>query len=106
MVSGEPITFMSSPMLELVTSIEKDYDILVMEKYIRTFKLLFSIVRGIPVVGKSWLTDSEYYRKPMEVDGYWLAHPDDKELIKRSVLRAQSGYRPLRDRKFYIGFGQ
>lgn len=53
-----------------------------MESFIRTFKLLFSIVRGIPVVRKEWLVDSEYYKKVADFDKYWLAHPEDKNLIK------------------------
>jgi len=65
MVSGEPITFKTSPMLQLVKDIDEDFDVLVMDSFKRTFKLLFSIVRGIPIVSKSWLSDSEYAKKPM-----------------------------------------
>lgn len=65
MVSGEPITFKTSPILQPAKDIDEDYDVLVMDSYKRTFKLLFSIVRGKPIVDKSWLTDSEYAKKPM-----------------------------------------
>lgn len=58
MVSGEPITFKPNPMLKLVVDLDEEYDVLVMDNFSRTFKLLFSIVRGIPIVKKAWLADS------------------------------------------------
>lgn len=58
MVSGQPMTFKLSPILEMVHDIDEDFDVLVMDSFIRTFKLLFSIVRGIPIVRKAWLVDS------------------------------------------------
>lgn len=52
-------------MLQPAKDIDDDYDVLVMDSYKRTFKLLFSIVRGIPIVQKCWLSDSEYAKKPL-----------------------------------------
>lgn len=52
------MTFKLSPILEMVHDIDEDFDVLVMDSFIRTFKLLFSIVRGIPIVRKAWLVDS------------------------------------------------
>ncbi len=102
MISGNQINFNTIPALQLVRDEEEEYDCLVMESFIRTFKLLFSIVRGIPVVKKEWLVDSEYYKKVVDFEKYWLSHPDDKNLIKQSVLKAQSGFKVLNDLKFYI----
>jgi hypothetical protein len=34
------------------------YEVLVMEKYIRTFKLLYSISKAIPIVSTNWLIES------------------------------------------------
>jgi hypothetical protein len=44
--------------MKLVDDDDENYDVLVMDGFYRTLKLLFSISRGIPVVKKSWLTDS------------------------------------------------
>lgn len=45
-------------MLKLAEDDDEEYDVLVMDGFIRTYKLLFSISRGIPVMKKSWLVDS------------------------------------------------
>ncbi len=63
-ISGNPVTFHTSPFLKLTDDNDEEYDVLVMDGFIRTYKLLFSISKGIPVVKKSWLTDSEYSKRP------------------------------------------
>jgi DNA repair photolyase len=66
LVSGTTVTFHVNPLLESVKDEEEEYDVLVMEKFQRTYKLLVSIMKGIPVVKKNWLTDSEYRKKAAE----------------------------------------
>jgi len=73
-----------------------------MESYSRTVKLLCSIARGIPVVSSNWLIDSIYYKKAVEFDNYWLQHPNDKNLIRNAVLKAQKGPRIFEGLHFYV----
>ena len=51
-----------------------------MEKYSRTYKLLIAIMKGIPIVKKSWLIDSEMARKSLDMEGYYLNYLKDKYL--------------------------
>lgn len=91
-ISGNPLTFHTSPFLKLTEDDDEEYDVLVMDGFIRTYKLLFSISRGIPVVKKSWLTDSEYSKRSADVDMHWLEYPGDKWLLKNSVKKVQQGF--------------
>jgi len=73
-----------------------------MDTFIRTYKLLFSISRGIPVVSKSWLTESEFSKKSVEIDLHWLEYPGDKWLIKNSVTKVQKGFQVFKEMEFHI----
>lgn len=101
-ISGDPITFYTSPFLKLADDDEEDFDVLVMDSFIRTYKLLFAISKGIPVVKKSWLVDSECNKKVAEVEYHWLEYPGDKWLIRDSVRKVQEGDAVLKDMEFFI----
>lgn len=76
-----------------------------MDGFIRTYKLLFAISKGIPVVKKSWLAESEYNKKVSEVDFHWLEYPGDKWLIREAVRRVKAGERILEGMEFFIATG-
>ena len=73
-----------------------------MDGFVRTYKLLFSISRGIPVVSKSWLTESEFVKKSAEIDFHWLEYPGDKWLLKSSIFKVQKGFQVFKDMEIYI----
>jgi len=60
MISGKSIQYSLSPIFQLVDSVDEEFDVLVMDSFIRTFKLLFAVSKGIPVVSKAWLSDSTF----------------------------------------------
>lgn len=90
-ISGNSITFATSPLLKLADDDDEDFDVLVMDGFIRTFKLLYAISKGIPVVKKSWLVESEYNKKVVEVDFHWLEYPGDKWVIREAVEKVREG---------------
>ena len=55
LLSNCKFSFVPSSKITIIDNYKADYDALVMEKYQRTFKLLFSICRGIPVISSSWV---------------------------------------------------
>lgn len=72
-----------------------------MEKYSRTFKLLYAICLGVPVVSLNWVLECEYRRGITGVERFVLQGPE-KDLIANSVLRARDGEKVFKDIKFYL----
>jgi len=73
-----------------------------MEHYSRTVKLLLSIAKGVDIVRKGWLVDSEYFKKSVPFDQYWLEYPGDKWLIKNAVEKVKKGHKVFDNMKFML----
>ncbi len=84
---------------------DDDFDVLVMDGFIRTYKLLYAISKGIPVVKKSWLAESEFNKKVVDVDFHWLEYPGDKWVIREAVKKVKAGEQILEGMDFFIATG-
>ena len=72
-----------------------------MEKYDRTFKLLFSICRGVAVVSSNWIIECEYRRTILPFNKYYLPGPE-RETIINSVEKVKEGFKVFQDLKFHL----
>lgn len=78
--------------MTIINNWRDTFHVLVMEKYSRTFKLLYSICLGVPVVSLNWILESEYKRGLAPIEKFLLqGPPKDKNLITNAVRLAQSG---------------
>ena len=88
LISGFTIGFKPTIKISLTQNWRDSFDVLVMEKYSRTFKLLYAICLGIPVVTLNWIVQSEYRRGIVNYDRFYLQGPH-KQLIPKSIMRAR-----------------
>lgn len=85
---------------QIMETIEDEFDFLVMKEYKRTFKALFCICKGIPIVKYDWLRESEMFEKTLKYDNYYFKeHP----YIYESIEKAKVGNRVLNGYIFYLG---
>lgn len=55
LLSGFTLAFKPTVKINVTQNWRDIFDVLVMDKYSRTFKLLYSICLGIPVVNRNWI---------------------------------------------------
>jgi hypothetical protein len=55
LISGFTLTFTPTIKIMITNNWQDKFDVLVMDKYNRTFKLLYAICLGIPVVNTNWI---------------------------------------------------
>jgi hypothetical protein len=62
LLSGFELSFLPTSNIQIVKDWRKKFDVLVMKKFVRTFKLLYAICLGVPIVSYNWILESEYRR--------------------------------------------
>ncbi len=91
MISGFELGYQPSHLFEIVPDPIDPFDLLVMNRFIRTFKLLYAILQGKPVVKSSWIYDSEHQKRLKNHEEYLLEGP--KKVITKSTKKVLEGYK-------------
>lgn len=73
--SGFKLSFTPSVRIVIVEDWREPFDVLIMDKFVRTFKLLLAICRGAHVVRSNWVVESEYSRGICPIDKYIIQCP-------------------------------
>lgn len=63
LLSGYKLSFSPSGRIQVIQDYQDHYDFLLMEEFKRTWKVLYSICRGKPILSSTWLLQSEYRKK-------------------------------------------
>lgn len=90
LLSGFNLSFTPTVKITIVENWRDNYDVLVMDKFSRTFKLLYSICLGIPVVSINWIIHAEYNRSLAAFERFPLEGPY-KNTIINAVKTSQEG---------------
>ncbi len=64
-----------------------------MESYKRTFKLLYTICKGKPIVSKNWVNASIASEDILPFESFPLQISEDPELIQRSINKVRDGFK-------------
>ncbi|XP_077293089.1 uncharacterized protein LOC143916074 [Arctopsyche grandis] len=80
--------------------VQKGGDVLVVEKFSRTFKLMMSISRGIPIVNTRWLIDSDRCSRLLDTKKYLI---NDREYEKKYSFKFENLWNTKRE-KFLKGW--
>ena len=78
----------NSRLFEMVRSLDKDFDYLVMREYKRTVKALYAICKGILILNYQWLRDSDGLGKANDPGFY---HFKRHEFLYEAIEKAQRG---------------
>lgn len=80
--------------------IDDEFNYLVMKEYKRTFKALYAICKGIPIVSYEWIRESEYFEKTLKYENYFFK---DKDYIYEASERAKKGRKVFKGYQFCLG---
>lgn len=101
LLSNCRFSFIPSFRITIIDNYQAEYDALVMEKYQRTFKLLYSICRGVPIVASNWVLQCEEKQCLVGFQKFSLPGPE-KQTILNSVEKVRSGFRVFAGLRFYL----
>jgi hypothetical protein len=73
-----------------------------MNEFKRTFKSVYSISTGRPIVSLKWLEDCNYAKQLLHYNDYLLDDPKNPGLVRRSIERVRSGVKIFEGMQFLI----